>query len=245
MVLAVATTASAAPEDISRPIAEVRLANGKVLKNVELKSYSGDPVSARWDGGAGTIPRKDLPAAVRALLPAVKRSTTESNGRPLLTEETGSARTLKGQVFIATRGGENAKLGAVEICAYSLPDYNAQVKWLQLGALAKIAVALKQADNLDKTGEPARALEIRDTMAVERRKAFGTLARPGANGTKTDADGRFTLVHKIVGPYVVCASAQRIVGNETEYYRWVVPSEEIPDPSNVLLYDANETGFVK
>jgi hypothetical protein len=232
-----------APE-LVRTIPEIHLPNGKVLRNVELKSYSGDPVGARWDGGAGTIPRKYLPGDIQAVLPAVKKSTTDSTGRPLLTEEKGEARTLKGQAFIATRNGENAKLGGVLVAAYSASDYAAQLKWLRLGPLAKIKTSLKQGDNLEKAGQAAPAADIRKTAVVDERKAYDSLPRP-ANHAETDADGRFTLTHHISGPFVLCAVGQRTVGDETEYYRWVIASEEIQDPNNLLLRDTNQTGYTK
>lgn len=37
--------------DLSRPIAEVRLQDGRVLHQVRIVSYGSTSVMARWDGG--------------------------------------------------------------------------------------------------------------------------------------------------------------------------------------------------
>jgi hypothetical protein len=43
----------------------------------------------------------------------------------------------------------------------------------------------------------------------------------------------------VEGTYVVYAIGQRLIGKETEYYRWAVSSRDVSEPANLLLHNAN------
>ena len=68
-LLAVATLCSVgfgASLDPSRPIHELRLTNGTVLREVKIVAMGSTTVVATWEGGKGTILLSQLPADLRS-----------------------------------------------------------------------------------------------------------------------------------------------------------------------------------
>ena len=49
------------PRTLDRQIAELELKDGRVLKNVQVVGYAEKSLSAKWEGGRGTIPFTMLP----------------------------------------------------------------------------------------------------------------------------------------------------------------------------------------
>lgn len=116
--------------------------------------------------------------------------------------------TVTGQVFIATRGGQNVKLGLVPLLAYP-PE--------KIGPFAKAQTArLMEATNESSDPEEAERLMFSHEWLLKK------LPNPTATA-KTDADGRFSL--KCRRGDVVIAASQREVFNKTERYVWVFKAE--------------------
>ena len=44
---------------------DVTLQNGKLLKNFEILNYGANVVTAKWEGGKGTVPYTQLPDGIR------------------------------------------------------------------------------------------------------------------------------------------------------------------------------------
>lgn len=61
LLLPIAPPTGAGEFNVTRPIPEVRLKDGKTLKNVLLISYAESAAMARWDGGRGTIAYGNMP----------------------------------------------------------------------------------------------------------------------------------------------------------------------------------------
>src|SRR5687767_10031984 len=86
LVIALAASTSFAVVDISKPIAELVLKDGRTLKNVVFVSYSTSAIMARWEGGRGTISYDVLPVdvgdSVKKMRPKPTPATGPSEPRP-------------------------------------------------------------------------------------------------------------------------------------------------------------------
>jgi hypothetical protein len=121
--------------------------------------------------------------------------------------------TLRGQIFIVTRGGESVKLGLVEVRAITAEALAAHADFdRELGG---------------GTQSPARL--------------FFTIGFPdSAATTKTDADGRFSLTVPRGLKVVLAAAAQRQVGGNREAFHWLVkPDAARTDGGEILLSNDN------
>ena len=48
--------------DLNKPISELKLKDGRTLKNVLVVGFASSAVTAKWDGGRGTIAYELFPA---------------------------------------------------------------------------------------------------------------------------------------------------------------------------------------
>ena len=81
---------------------------------------------------------------------------------------------------------------------------------------------------------------LRQFEAATETAALGwMLVAPAQFSTTTDAEGRFTLKHRVPPPYFVVAHASREVDGEVENYRWAVISDVIDEPENLGLFNDN------
>jgi hypothetical protein len=242
--------ASDATLDLNSIIPELHLKDGRVLQNVKIVSYGTSTVMAKWDGGRGTIPYKQLPddfqEAMKAYMPPPPiveapivveapipgRIASEPPPSP------GPAKTVTGQVFIATKGGENFKLALVGISVYPVEVWTIYEKQVEGIAAAKQKKLETKQKAFEANGNYHGSIQ---TLNEELALSFDKwdLLPPPTASTKTDADGKFSLVHTVPSP-VIFARARRSVGKETEYYVWVV--KEVTPP--VLLSNDNLTETV-
>lgn len=58
--------------DLTKPVPEVKLAGGTVLRNVEFLAFADSAATARWENGRGAIAYKDLPKEIVAAIDARK-----------------------------------------------------------------------------------------------------------------------------------------------------------------------------
>ncbi len=119
---------------------------------------------------------------------------------------------LTGEIFIATRGGQNFKLGAVKVSAIPL------VKTEDYIAGRKVADADK-----NKTS----AWYFRDLP-------------PSVAQTTTDSEGKFVLSVP-TGEYAIAATASRDIVGETETYHWLVKVNVNKEKQTVTLSNVNLT----
>jgi hypothetical protein len=100
--------------------------------------------------------------------------------------------TLSGQVFVSTAGGENFKLGAVQIGLFARD------------AIDALLSAVKKHADL-KIQEGGNASDYSGGF-------YFTALQSPIRTTQTDADGRFVIEVPKQGSFVVAASAGRIIG---------------------------------
>lgn len=242
------------------PLAELRLGNGKVLKVALARSYSSTAVLVKHAEGASSVKYEDFPAEYQEPL-AAKRLAIEDKGGatqaaqvdkkvallkvsynfpapPSIEMSDGDERVVAGQIFVATSQSGNVKLGGVRVSVYSKADYRKQAAWYFANPWEASRMHSRNAEALIKSGDNAAALAQFDA-ATETAAVGWMLVTPAHFSTTTDADGRFTLKHRVPPPYFVVAHASRVVDGEVENYRWAVISDLIDEPENLVLFNDN------
>lgn len=208
LILAVIFAARVLAADVAPAFpTELKLTNGAVLHKCEVVRWKTDSVVVRHVGGTDPIrfaniaadQRAEVEAARKAAIDAQAAQSTPAHAPTNAKKE----RVYKGQVFVATMGGKNTKLGSVNVRAFPMS-----------------VMALFEG--------------FSDTVA---------LPKPLAS-TVTDADGKFTLAVPGNEPFFIFSQSGRYLGSyrgtpQSEHYDWRIPSEEITDPSNVLLNNRN------
>ena len=117
--------------------------------------------------------------------------------------------TLSGQVFVSTKGGENFKLGAVEVALFARDAIDILLAGLKTNADIKMA-ALRRSVGVNRGSYISGAFY------------FGLLGFP-IQRVETDADGKFVIQVPQSGRFVIAAQAERSVGDDTEHYYWLQP----------------------
>ncbi len=136
---------------------------------------------------------------------------------------------VEGQAFIATKSGENVKLGLVQICLYRRADFVAFIE-------SNKSAGLADEDRMDSLATKASAAGDHNTALFWRTRAvatchtfFNALPAP-LRSTKTDADGKFKLQVPDGEDLIVFARAKRVVAAKDELYLWILPKEEWEEP---------------
>lgn len=166
------SVATLAAVDVRRPIPEVTLKDGKVLKNVVIVSFTTNAVMAKWDGGRGTIRHEQMPADLLAAMPQAKTEVTAPAGLSPV-PVSGPTRKITGQVFEKDDRGGAFKFVDIEIKAYPLDNF-AEVKKAQISAYGRTTV-------------PDDPMLMRNSFTSALRSL-----RPVAV-SRTDAEGKFVL----------------------------------------------------
>jgi hypothetical protein len=257
LILSSAGVAYAAPLT-DEPLAELQLGSGKVLKLALARSYSSTAVLVKHADGATSVRYDEFPAEYRESLSAKRLSLEEKSGAenqktsapellkisydfpvpPALEVSSGSEAVISGQVFVATQDAGNLKLGGVKVSVYSKSDYRKQAAWYFENPWEASRQRSRNAEMLLKAGD-LTAATMQFEAATEAASIGWQLVTPAHFSTTTDADGRFTLKHRIAPPYFVVAHASRVVDGETENYRWAVISDLIEEPTNIQLFNEN------
>ena len=248
----VSGVAAAAPL-IEEPIAELKLGSGKTLKLAMARSYSSGAVLLRHAEGAAAVKYEEFPEELRRTLTAQRKAegaNIDAGGKvltkvsydfpepPRVEPQTGEERVLSGQVFVSTSDEGDVKLGGVVVSVYSKEAYRAQAAWYQANPWEASRAHGLNAEMLAKAGDSAGAMK-QFNAATEMAALGWMLVAPAEFSTTTKPDGKFTLKHRVDGPYFVVAHASRVVDGETQYYRWAVISELIDTPDNLLLFNDN------
>lgn len=221
LAFAFAHTALVAAVDLTKPVGELTLRDGRTLKNVSFIGYSPTAIVAKWDGGRGTISYDALPAdvatAAKAMRPAPSTAKAPSAApAPAKVAATGAtkksttvapvSRTVSGQVFVTTRGAGAYRFSGVRVSAYPAQIFD-EVFSVQR---ANLPLGYRRLDAGEK--EHAEAKSWMQALAPHTALAAAT----------TDADGRYSMTIPSEGAVLVVASASRLVGTETEFNFWIV-----------------------
>jgi hypothetical protein len=115
--------------------------------------------------------------------------------------------TPSGQVFVSTKGGENFKLGAVEVALFARDAIDILLAGLKTNTDIKIQALHRSVGASDY---------------ISGSFYFGLLGSP-IQRVETDADGKFVIQVPQSGRFVIAAQAERSVGDNTERYYWLQP----------------------
>lgn len=145
---------------------------------------------------------------------------------------------LEGQVFIATRGGENVKLGLVKV--YIIPNDTRK-------KIASNKIVQNYFSDLYKMLDENRGSGVvadfaKNLVSGSLRKSmpeFLDKFTPPVMSHTTDADGEFKCSLE-AGPYWVYASGERSVpGSDKEFYVWLTRLDVGEDGQRIIL--SNDT----
>lgn len=129
--------------------------------------------------------------------------------------------TLSGQVFVSSKGGENFKLGAVEVALFSRDAIDVLIAGLTTYADIKTQALTRSADAAQTASEQRVILKSRDSY-YSGSFYFGSLSS-AIQTAETDADGKFIIEVPRSGRFVIAAQAKRSVMQYTEHYYWLQP----------------------
>jgi hypothetical protein len=154
---------------------------------------------------------------------------------------------ITGQVFIATKGAQSYKFGAVIVSLFD----NGAIQRIKAScdafvqAIGRLSPEWTAADADEDSangvsGEPTSILVLLPELKGLTLTSTYYKALPAPITTsETDADGRFTLDIPSSGTFVLAAFASRTVGLDTERYSWLVPLEDEGPEHQVLLSNNN------
>jgi hypothetical protein len=136
--------------------------------------------------------------------------------------QTAKKGTVAGQVFVSSRGGENFKLGAVEVGLFARDAVDALLAGLKTYADIKIQELTRSANAPpETTAEQREILDKRDSYYSG--SFYFSYLQSAIQTAETDADGKFIIEVPLTGAFVIAAQARRSVGDTTEYYYWLQP----------------------
>ena len=108
---------------ITQPIAEIKLTNGAVFRNVTIVRYERDRVVLESSGGTGPITYGYIPEPLRTQMFAerdAQLATPKPAAVPTSSSAEKSPRVCEGQAFIVTRGAGNYILGDMTVYAFPM-----------------------------------------------------------------------------------------------------------------------------
>lgn len=133
IALALALAAGASAQvDLSKPVPVMRLADGRVLKNVQFVKFGPATVTLKSHLGAAVIRYEFLPDDVRA----AAEQQRAGGAKWFPGDTSGNTEKIEGQVFIQTQGESSYKFGNTTVYAFDLALLsnleNAQGKLIRL-----------------------------------------------------------------------------------------------------------------
>jgi len=150
---------------------------------------------------------------------------------------------VSGDVFVVTKGGQNFKLGLVEVNVYNQDTLVELVK----NNLKRTIIGAKES-------VPDSTLDVYDKMLILRSSLENEILSVSDHGynisnnlksivsTKTDADGKFEILLP-KGNYALRAHSQRMVGDKTEEYDWIITFKVQEEMNNPIILSNDNMGY--
>jgi hypothetical protein len=234
---------------VDEPVAELRMQDG-TRSDAIVRSLGGDAVLLQHAQGVEIVAFSAFPAEYRRPLEERRQAQIKNTaGRaadvsyrfpppPTLTPAEGEEARIAGRVFVNTTDAGDLKLSGVRVFVYSKEDYRKQAAWYSEHPWEASRSHSRNAEELAREENSLGAMQQFEA-ATEIAALGWRLVTPSPFSAVTDAEGRFSITHRVAPPYFVVAHASREVDGEVEYYRWAVISDQIDDPENVLLFNDN------
>lgn len=102
--------------DLSKPVPVIRLADGRVLKNVTFSKFGGETVVMKSNLGAVVVRYDALPDDVRS----AAEQKRPGGAKWFAGDTSGNSEKIEGQVFVQTQGAGAYKFGNCEVYAFDL-----------------------------------------------------------------------------------------------------------------------------
>ena len=150
---------------------------------------------------------------------------------------------VSGDVFVVTKGGQNFKLGLVEVNVYNHDTLVGLVK----NTLKRTIIDAKES-------VPDSTLDVYNKMLILRSSLENEVVSVSDHGyniannlkpiisTKTDADGKFEILLP-KGNYALRAHSQRMVVDKTEEYDWIIIFKVQEEMNNQIILSNDNMGY--
>jgi hypothetical protein len=233
----------AAP-DLTQPIAELKLADGRVLHDVQLKAYNNKGVMVKHADGVAQVNYDQFPEEYREAVLAKKPAPVEhaavapkppGTPKPVTpgakTKQLIPARKFGGAVY-AVSARKTYGLNNVDIRIYPL-QYFMDLDQRRRSALTPAHIDLRNRLNGKGTSGMASTQEVGQFYADE----YGSWddLPPADFSTRTKEDGQFVMGIPAQGDFVVFARAKTELNGSTQYFVWAV----LADRETIALDHAN------
>jgi hypothetical protein len=116
MMSVLACWAFAAEVDLTKPIAAIRLPDGRILKNVTFTKYGPETISTKSSLGFLAIRYEALPDDIRA----AAEQKRPGGAKWFPGDTSGNTEKIEGQIFVTTLGAGSYKFSSVEVYAFDL-----------------------------------------------------------------------------------------------------------------------------
>jgi hypothetical protein len=241
-LLALVVCLQAAP-DLAQPIAELKLADGRVLREVQIKAYNSKGVMVKHADGVAQVnydqfpeeyreavlAKKPAPVAPTAVAPnpaAPKPGAQAAKNKKLI-----PARKFGGAVY-AVNARKTYGLNNVDVRIYPL-QYFLDLDQRRRSALSPAHVELRNRLNGKGTSGMPSTQEIGKYYADE--YASWDDLPPADFSARTLPDGQFSMVIPAQGDLVVFARAKTELNGSTQYFVWAV----LADRESIVLNHSN------
>lgn len=140
---------------------------------------------------------------------------------------------LAGQIFITTKGGATFKMSGVAVKVFPNSYAKTLLNWVTSPSQPAVACMDFYSEHKDSSSG-IYLLYLMDDLKLSTWASVGA----GATQTTTDADGRFDIASPF-SDYAIFATASRKIGEKTEYYVWLLTSDNVPEKDKILLTGSN------
>lgn len=141
---------------------------------------------------------------------------------------------IKGQVFIVTKGGQTFKISGAIVAVYPAEYLEARrIDLLRFQARASMSSG--KGNSMADIEADVNAFNRAKAIAFD---AWSNLPPPSAK-VVTDADGRFEISGNLPERYALFCRSTRATFDDVEQYVWVIPSDKILDPARIIMSNAD------
>lgn len=247
-LFAVTVYVQAAP-DLALPIAELKLADGRVLRDVQLKAYNNKGVMVRHADGVAQVSYEQFPEEYREAVLAKKPvpvervpAATSTSLAPKPSASVPTKRLIPARQFGGAIYAVNARktygLNNVDVRVYPL-EYFVELDQRRRSALSSAHVEIRNRLNGKGTSGMPTAQEVNQFRADEYLSWDDFPSAPYA--TRSNAEGQFALVIPAQGSFVVFARAKLELNGSTQYLVWAV----MADRESIVLDHSNGYPMLK
>lgn len=209
--------------EVPKMPSELKLANGKTLKRVEVVRWEKEAVVVKYIGGASTIQFRHIDNSQMASVLAAKDFAATEKAKPAAAKKVDTDTVYTGQVYTATAGAGAYKFSNVLVEAFPSDLHEQFIDMLK----SNLPMNFNRMYPQEK--DPAIMAAVQKTSDELREKRIAS--------ARTDAEGRFTIAAP--GHIFLVSTATRVISfarAHGESSSWII----VPEGKEVLMSNANE-----